>query len=234
MLNVERLNSYYGELHILRDVSLRVEQREIVSVIGANGAGKSTLINCIGGLIQSKSGSILFRDQVINQVPAHEIVRAGLVQVPGERLLFSRMTVLENLLLGAWIHRDRAKKEEKLNRVLELFPILRERQRQKAGSLSGGEQQMLAIARGLMAGPSMLMLDEPSFGLAPKIVLELFDVVKEVRKGGLSVLLVEQDVVQSLSIADRGYVLENGRITLENTAEALCRDDHVKKAYIGI
>jgi branched-chain amino acid transport system ATP-binding protein len=234
MLEVQNLNVFYGELHILKDVSLIVREGEIVSVIGANGAGKSTLLHSIGGIIPSASGYIKFMTREIQKAPAHQIVSMGLSQIAGERLLFSRMTVRENLLLGAWVVRDKEKAREILNQVIEMFPILQERRNQRASTLSGGEQQMLAIARGLMANPRMLMLDEPSFGLAPKIVEEVFKVTKEINKKGVSIILVEQDVNRSLTVAQRGYVLENGRIVLEGSGGELLDNEHVKKAYIGI
>lgn len=234
MLEVQDLNVFYGELHILKDVSFIVREGEIVSVIGANGAGKSTLLNSIGGIIPSASGYIKFMTREIQKAPAHRIVSMGLSQIAGERLLFSRMTVRENLLLGAWVLRDKERAREILNQVIEMFPILRERKNQRASTLSGGEQQMLAIARGLMANPRMLMLDEPSFGLAPKIVDEVFKVTKEINQKGVSIILVEQDVCRSLTVAQRGYVLENGRIVLEGNGEELLNNEHVKKAYIGI
>ncbi len=234
MLEVHNLNVFYGEMHILKDVSLVVREGEIVSVIGANGAGKSTLLNSIGGIIPSASGYIKFMTREIQKAPAHEIVSMGLSQIAGERLLFSRMTVRENLLLGAWVVRDKEQAREMLNQVIEMFPILQERRSQRASTLSGGEQQMLAIARGLMANPRMLMLDEPSFGLAPKIVEEVFKVTKEINNKGVSIILVEQDVNRSLTVAQRGYVLENGRIVLEGSGGELLDNEHVKKAYIGI
>jgi branched-chain amino acid transport system ATP-binding protein len=234
MLEIHDLNVFYGELHILKDVSLLVREGEIVSVIGANGAGKSTLLNSIGGIIPSASGYIKFMTREIQKAPAHEIVSMGLSQIAGERLLFSRMTVRENLLLGAWVVRDKEQARKMLNQVIEMFPILQERKSQRASTLSGGEQQMLAIARGLMANPRMLMLDEPSFGLAPKIVEEVFKITKEINKRGVSIILVEQDVNRSLTVAQRGYVLENGRIVLEGGGGELLDNEHVKKAYIGI
>jgi len=234
MLEVQNLNVFYGELHILKDVSLMVREGEIVSVIGANGAGKSTLLNSIGGVIPSASGYIKFMGHEIQKADAHRIVSMGLSQIAGERLLFSRMTVRENLLLGAWVLGDKEKTREKMNQVIEMFPILRERKNQRASTLSGGEQQILAIARGLMAGPRMLMLDEPSFGLAPKIVDEVFKIIKEINNKSVSIILVEQDVNRSLSVAQRGYVLENGGIVLEGKGKELLDNEHVKKAYIGI
>ncbi len=234
MLEVTGLNVYYGELHILRDISFTVRENEIVSIIGGNGSGKSTLLNAIGGIIPAASGTIKFKSQEIQGVPAHRIVAMGLSQIAGERLLFSRMTVLENLLLGAWVLNDHKKAKGILNQVIRMFPILQERKNQRASMLSGGEQQMLAIARGLMADPHMLMLDEPSFGLAPKIVDEVFEITREINQKGVSVILVEQDVNRSLALAHRGYVLENGRIVLEGEGKELLGNEHIKEAYIGI
>lgn len=234
MLEIDHLNVFYGELHIIRDLSLTLAKDEIISVIGANGAGKSTLLNAIGGIIPSVSGSVKFLDREIQIIPAYHIVEMGLVQIPGERLLFAGMTVNENLLIGAWVVRDKKRKKENYDRVIEMFPILEERKNQKAGSLSGGEQQMLAIARGLMAGPTLLMLDEPSFGLAPKIVEEVFEIIGEINRRGVSILLVEQDVLKSLAISKRGYVLESGQIVLEGKGKELLDNEHVKKAYMGI
>jgi branched-chain amino acid transport system ATP-binding protein len=234
MLEIDHLNVFYGELHIIRDLSLTLAKDEIISVIGANGAGKSTLLNAIGGIIPSVSGSVKFLDREIQIIPAYHIVEMGLVQIPGERLLFAGMTVNENLLIGAWVVRDKKRRKENYDRVIEMFPILEERKNQKAGSLSGGEQQMLAIARGLMAGPTLLMLDEPSFGLAPKIVEEVFEIIGEINRRGVSILLVEQDVLKSLAISKRGYVLESGQIVLEGKGKELLDNEHVKKAYMGI
>jgi branched-chain amino acid transport system ATP-binding protein len=177
---------------------------------------------------------VKFLDREIQIIPAYHIVEMGLVQIPGERLLFAGMTVNENLLIGAWVVRDKKRKKENYDRVIEMFPILEERKNQKAGSLSGGEQQMLAIARGLMAGPTLLMLDEPSFGLAPKIVEEVFEIIGEINRRGVSILLVEQDVLKSLAISKRGYVLESGQIVLEGKGKELLDNEHVKKAYMGI
>jgi branched-chain amino acid transport system ATP-binding protein len=234
MLEINSLNFYFGELHILKDISMRVGNDEIVSVVGANGAGKSTLLKTLVGILPSTSGKIEFLGKEIQNLPSHQIVKMGLVQVPEERLLFSGMTVHENLLLGAYHRTDRKEREKGLESTYQLFPILRERKKQKAGSLSGGEQQMLALGRALMATPVLLMLDEPSLGLAPQVVEEVFVVVQKINESGVSILLVEQDIFVSLSIADRGYVLENGEMVLEGTGEELLESAHVKEAYMGM
>lgn len=234
MLEVNGLNFSYGELHVLRDVYLRLERGEIVSVVGANGAGKSTLLDTIVGVLSPESGTIRFLEKEIQNLPSHQIVKMGLVRVPEERLLFSGMTVHENLLLGAYHGRDKKIRARDLRRTYELFPILGERKKQKAGSLSGGEQQMLAIGRALMAAPVLLMLDEPSLGLAPQIVDEVFEIIMKINESGVSMLLVEQDIFVSLSIASRGYVLENGRVVLEGQGKELLDNAHVRQAYMGI
>lgn len=234
MLEIESINVYYSELHVLKDVSLVVNDREFVSVIGGNGAGKSTLLNSIGGHIPPKSGMIKFRDTEIQKAPAHSVVEMGLSHISGERSIFTKMSVRDNLLLGGWVQKDKKKVEAQLQNVIGMFPILGERKHQLAGTLSGGEQQMLAIARALMAEPKMLMLDEPSFGLAPKIVDEVFETIQKINESGVSILLVEQDVNRSLSVAHRAYVLENGQVVMQGEGKELLGNDHIKQAYIGM
>jgi len=219
---------------VLDGVSFNVEAAEIVSVVGANGAGKSTLVKVISGMVRPSAGEILFEGEDITSLPPHEIVLRGIVHVPEGRRLFGDMTVLENLLVGSTHRAARATRAEGLDHVYSLFPILLERQSQLARTLSGGEQQMVAIARGLMTRPKLLMLDEPSLGLAPKIVTEILTVIGDLNRDGLTVLLIEQNVKHSLAIADRGVVLENGRIVLADTGEALLRNEHTRRAYLGL
>jgi branched-chain amino acid transport system ATP-binding protein len=234
MLEIGSINVYYSEVHVLKDVSIVVQDQEFVSVIGGNGAGKTTLLNSIGGFIPSKSGTIKFQNIEIRNAPAHSIVEMGLSQVSGERSIFTKMSVRDNLLLGGWVQKDKTKVKNLLEKVIAMFPILEERKNQMAGTLSGGEQQMLAIARALMAAPKMLMLDEPSFGLAPKIVNEVFETIQKINQSGVSILLVEQDVNRSLSVAHRAYVLENGQVVMQGEGKELLNNDHVRKAYLGI
>lgn len=234
MLNLVNVNTYYGDVQALRDVSLRIKEGQIASIIGSNGAGKSTTLNTISGVLRSSSGTIEFLGRRIENLPPHQIVDLGLVQIPEARLLFPFMTVLENLELGAYTPKARKGKEEKLEAVFGLFPVLEERATQLAGTLSGGEQQMLAIARGLMARPKLLMLDEPSLGLAPLLVRQVFGTVKEINAQGITVLLVEQNVFHTLSIADEAYVLENGRVVLEGDGKEILDNPQVKEAYLGI
>jgi len=234
VLKIENLNVFYGKSQVLFDISLKVEKGEIVSVIGANNAGKSTLLKTIVGLVKSSSGSIFFMDKRTDGLPAYKITELGISLVPERRRLFDRMTVLENLQLGAYVRRARKNMEKNLRMAFELFPILEERRNQLAGTLSGGEQQMLAIARGLMSDPLLLMLDEPSTGLAPKIVDKIFKTIKEIQQHGISILLVEQNAFMSLKISDRSYVIEQGKISLEGKSEKLLNDPRVKAAYIGI
>jgi len=234
LLNLVNVNTYYGDVQALRDVSLRIKEGQIASIIGSNGAGKSTTLNTISGVLRSSSGTIEFLGRRIENLPPHQIVDLGLVQIPEARLLFPFMTVLENLELGAYTPKARKGKEENLEAVFRLFPVLEERATQLAGTLSGGEQQMLAIARGLMARPKLLMLDEPSLGLAPLLVKQVFGTVKEINARGITVLLVEQNVFHSLSIADEAYVLENGRVVLEGGGKEILDNHQVKEAYLGI
>jgi branched-chain amino acid transport system ATP-binding protein len=234
LLNLEYVCTYYGDIQALRDVSLRVKEGWIVAIIGSNGAGKSTTLNTISGVLRSSSGGIEFLGRRIETLPPYQIVELGLVQIPEARLLFPYMTVLENLELGAYSPKARRGKEENLQVVFGLFPVLEERVSQLAGTLSGGEQQMLAIARGLMAQPKLLMLDEPSLGLAPLLVKQVFGTVREINAKGITVLLVEQNVFYSLSIADEAYVLENGRVVLEGDGKRILENPQVREAYLGI
>ena len=232
MLSVENLEAGYGDVQVLWGVSLRVEKGEIVALLGSNGAGKTTTLKAISGLLKPKSGKIAFDGVEITGKPPHEVVRLGISLVPEGRRLFPKMTVYENLRMGAYLVSGDV--SDRLETVYSLFPILKERRNQLAGTLSGGEQQMLAIARGLMSSPRLLMLDEPSLGLAPKIVQEVLRAVNQIRDEGVTVLLVEQNVQQALSIADRGYVIETGRIVLEGTGRELLENEHVKTAYLGL
>ena len=233
-LSLEKIEVRYGDALALFNVSLEVEQGEIVSIVGANGAGKSTTLKAISGLLKPKSGQILFAGERLNEIPAHAIVDLGIIQIPEGRQLFPYMTTLENLELGSYTPEARKGADETLNRVFELFPILNERREQLAGTLSGGEQQMLAIGRGLMGLPKLLMLDEPSLGLSPILVKVIFEAIGKINRAGTTVLLVEQDVKKSLSLAQRGYVMENGKITLQGEAQELLANEHLKKAYLGI
>ncbi len=233
MLEISRLDVYYGVIRALHEVSLTVGKGEIVTLIGANGAGKSTTLRTVSGLLRPLSGSIEFEGNDITHASAHRRVEMGIVQVPEGRRVFPHMSVKENLDLGAYVRKDRAGIREDFERVFTLFPILAERRKQAAGTLSGGQQQMLAIGRALMARPRVLLMDEPSLGLAPLLVKEIFQVIAEIRKQGVTVLLVEQNAHMSLSIADRGYVLETGRIVLEGPAKELLENEEVKKAYLG-
>lgn len=234
LLDVRNINVSYDDFHILKDVSLCVKMGEILAVVGANSAGKSTLLKLLSGLIQSDSGDIFFKSNPISGLDMHEIARLGIIQVPEGRRVFPFMTVFENLLVGSFMTKARQKRSETVEYVFNLFPPLKERRKQLAGTLSGGEQQMLAIARGLMALPVLLMLDEPSTGLAPIMVENIFKVIREIDKEGLAILLVEQNVQKSLSIAERGYVLEAGKIKLEGSGKALAADPYVKEAYLGL
>jgi branched-chain amino acid transport system ATP-binding protein len=234
LLSVRSVSAQYGRALVLDGVSFDVDAAEIVSVVGANGAGKSTLVKVISGMVRASAGQILFEGEDITSLPAHEIVLRGIVHVPEGRRLFGDMTVLENLLLGSTCPAARAVRAEGLNHVYGLFPILRERQAQLARTLSGGEQQMVAIARGLMTRPKLLMLDEPSLGLAPKIVTEILKVIGNLNRDGLTILLIEQNVKHSLAIADHGVVLENGRIALADRGEALLANEHTRRAYLGL
>lgn len=234
MISVKELDAGYGDIQVLRGVSLEINEGEIVSLVGANAAGKSTMVKALSGIIKPWRGQVLFDGVRVDTLEPHEIVELGIVQVPEGRRLFPQMSVLENLLLGAYTPRARRDYEKTLRDIFEMFPILKERQNQLAGSLSGGEQQMCAIGRGLMAKPKLLMLDEPSLGLAPILVAQVLSMVKAIREQGVTVLLVEQNVRQSLALADRGYVLENGRIVMEGPSAALLADDRLRQAYLGM
>ena len=233
MLTVENLNVYYGMIHALKDVSFHVDEGEIVALIGANGAGKTTTLQTVSGMLQAKSGSVHFENQDITKMPSHRIVQLGISHVPEGRRMFANLTVYENLRMGAYTRKDKKEIEESLARVYERFPRLKERTRQLAGTLSGGEQQMLAMGRALMSNPRLLLLDEPSMGLSPLLVSEIFDIIESISKQGVTILLVEQNAKKALSIADRGYVLETGRIVLEGNAKDLLDNEQVKKAYLG-
>ena len=234
MLSVTGISAQYGRARVLHDIAFDVTEGDIVSVVGANGAGKTTLVRVLSGMVRPSAGRVLLDGQDITALPVHEIVLRGIAHVPEGRRLFGDMTVLENLFLGSTHTAARALRADGLERVYELFPRLLERRDQLAGTLSGGEQQMVAIARGLMARPRLLMLDEPSLGLAPRVVTEIFGVISKLNAAGLTVLLIEQNVKHSLSMADRGIVLENGRIVLADTGQALLANDHTRRAYLGL
>ncbi|WP_026869563.1 ABC transporter ATP-binding protein [Inquilinus limosus] len=234
MLRLEGVHAGYGATTVLHDVSLEVEAGEVVTIVGANGAGKTTTLRTIAGLLRPAAGRILFEGRDITRLSAHETVELGITLIPEGRQLFPDMTVRENLLMGAYRRAARDRRAETLEEVLALFPRLRERLDQNAVSLSGGEQQMVAIARGMMARPKLLMFDEPSLGLAPIVVAQVFEVIDAIVGTGATVLIVEQNVFHTLKAADRGYVLENGQIVLSDTADALLDNDHVRQAYLGI
>jgi branched-chain amino acid transport system ATP-binding protein len=233
MLKVDNLHTYYDNIHALKGISLTVDEGEIVTLIGANGAGKSTTLITISGLVEPREGSITLRDQDLRELSAHEIVELGVAHVPEGRRIFSRLTVAENLDMGAYIRADRDGIRDDLDRVFEMFPRLKERRNQVAGTLSGGEQQMLAIGRALMTHPRLMLLDEPSMGLAPILVEQIFDTIRELNEQGATILLVEQNARMALSIANRGYVLQTGNIVLEGTADQLRADENVRKIYLG-
>lgn len=232
MLKVEGLHVYYGGIHALRGVNLDVNEGEIVTIIGSNGAGKSTLLNAISGIIKSQSGTITYKGERLKPSP-HKIVKKGICQVPEGRLVFANLTVKDNLLLGAYTRRHDDKVDSDLKKVYSLFPRLKERAKQLSGTLSGGEQQMLAMGRGLMGNPELILLDEPSLGLAPMLVETIFSIIIDIKSMGKTILLVEQNAYKALSIADRAYVLEQGVITMEGDAESIANDDKVRKAYLG-
>jgi branched-chain amino acid transport system ATP-binding protein len=234
MLEVTDLHTYYGNIHALKGISLTVEQGEIVTLIGGNGAGKTTTLRTITGLIKPREGHVLLNGEELTPFKAHDIVYKGVAMIPEGRGIFARLSVAENLDLGAYTRKDRAEIEPDLERVYTLFPRLQERRKQVAGTLSGGEQQMLAIGRALMARPRLLLLDEPSMGLAPILVEGIFNTVREINKEGTTILLVEQNALMALSIAQRGYVLQTGQIVLQDTAENLQRNELVQKAYLGV
>lgn len=231
MLEINGINVFYSQIHALHDVSFHVDKGEIVSLIGANGAGKSTILKTVSGLLRSKTGSVTFDGTDISKTEPHKIVKGGLAHVPEGRRVFLRMTVLENLEMGAFTQNGVS--QEDLALVYERFPRLAERRKQVAGTLSGGEQQMLAMGRALMSRPRLMMLDEPSMGLAPLLVEQIFEIIKELRESGTTILLVEQNALMALSIADRGYVLESGRVVLADKASSLLQNDDVRRAYLG-
>ena len=234
LLEIENLHTYYGYVHALKGINLTVEEGEIVTLIGANGAGKTTTLRTISGLIRPREGRILFAGQEIQGMPAHKIVQMGICHVPEGRQIFGTLTVMENLNMGAYtLGSDREAIEENRRRVFDLFPRLEERKNQLGGTLSGGEQQMLTIGRALMSRPRLLMLDEPSLGLAPLLVKTIFETIKEINQRGVTILLVEQNARAALKIAHRGYVLETGRVVLSGPAQELLQDERVRKAYLG-
>ena len=231
LLELQNVDAYYGNIHALRGLSIEVDQGEIVTLIGSNGAGKTTTLRTISGLMHPRSGSVVFKGQLIEELPAHEVTRLGIVQSPEGRRVFPRMTVLENLEMGAFVHGNAEQAD--LDRVYTLFPRLLERKNQKAGTLSGGEQQMLAMGRALMGRPELLLLDEPSMGLSPILVESIFNIITEINAQGTTVLLVEQNALMALGIANRGYVLQTGKIVLSDSASKLRQDESVRKAYLG-
>lgn len=233
MLKIDGINLYYDGIHALKDISLEVKKGEIVTLIGANGAGKTSTLRAISGLEKCKSGTITFKGNDINKVPVHKVVGLGLSHVPEGRKIFGNLTVLENLELGAYLRKDKKGIKEDMDDIFEKFPRLKERIKQQAGTLSGGEQQMLAIGRALMNRPEMLILDEPSMGIAPIIVKEIFNIIQEINKSGTTILLVEQNANMALSIADRAYVLETGKIVIQGDAKELLSDDSIRSAYLG-
>ena len=232
ILKVDNINVYYGAIHAIKSVSFHVDRGEVVTLIGANGAGKSTTLQTISGLLRSRTGSVEFLGENISRLPPHKIVERGLAQVPEGRRIFLQMTVQENLEMGAYT-RSGSGVDEDLEKVFAQFPRLKERRRQVAGTLSGGEQQMLAIGRALMSSPKLLMLDEPSMGLAPILVEQIFDIIRRLHENGTTILLVEQNAQMALSVADRAYVMETGSISLSGTGRELAESDQVKKAYLG-
>jgi branched-chain amino acid transport system ATP-binding protein len=234
MLKIDRLNFSYGDLKVLWDIEMEVNQGEIVTVVGANGAGKSTTLKNISRLVTPTSGAITFNDTRLNDLESHQVAERGIIQVPEGRKIFPEMTVLENLRMGSYLKSTRGDREANIDRVFTLFPRLKERARQLGGTMSGGEQQMLAIARGLMGNPKLLLLDEPSLGLAPLLVKFIFEIISEINKQGVTILLVEQNVYQSLRISHRAYVLETGRVVLSGTGEGLLNNEHVRKAFLGM
>ena len=234
MLKLDKLNFSYDDLKVLWDVDLEVNEGEIVTVLGSNGAGKSTTLKNISRLVSPDSGTISFAGHDLTRLEPHAVVETGVVQVPEGRRIFPEMSVRENLRMGSYTKNAKRERKENIERVFSLFPRLREREKQLGGTMSGGEQQMLAIARGLMANPRLLLLDEPSLGLAPLLVKDIFDIIREINRQGVTILLVEQNVYQSLRIAHRGYVLETGRVVLTGRGEDLLNNDHVKKAFLGM
>ena len=234
MLKLEHIDVFYGDLQVLWDVSFEVNKGEIVVLLGANGAGKSTTLKTISSLLSPERGTISFEGSRLDKVPAHQVIEFGVAHVPEGRRLFPEMTVEENLITGALKSEAKIKRNDTMKWVYDLFPRLRERHKQNAGTLSGGEQQMLAVGRGLMSLPKLLMFDEPSLGLAPILVSEIFNIVKNIHEEGVTVLLVEQNVKHTLTMCDRAYILENGRITMTGTSKELLNNDHIKQAYLGL
>ncbi|GLI49716.1 ABC transporter ATP-binding protein [Pseudothermotoga lettingae] len=234
VLSIENLNVHYGSIHAIKGISLEVKKGQIATLIGANGAGKTTTLNAITNLVKKSGGKILFEGEDITNLSTHEIVSRGIVLVPEGRKIFPNLTVYENLMMGAYSRRDQEKIKKDLNWTLTLFPRLRERLKQLGGTLSGGEQQMLAVARGLMSKPKLLMLDEPSLGLAPLLVKEVFQIIEEIRKEGVTILLVEQNAFAALKVADYAYVLETGKVVIQDSGKDLLNNDDVRKAYLGI
>ena len=233
MLEIKDIEVYYGMIQAIKGISFEVNEGEVIALIGANGAGKTTTLHTITGLLSPKKGSVIFEGKDITKVPAHKIVSLGIAHVPEGRRVFAELTVYENLKMGAYTRKDKDEIEKTLEMVYKRFPRLEERKNQLAGTLSGGEQQMLAMGRALMSHPKIIVMDEPSMGLSPILVNEIFDIIQEVSKGGTTVLLVEQNAKKALSIADRAYVLETGKIVLEGDAKELMNDESVKKAYLG-
>jgi branched-chain amino acid transport system ATP-binding protein len=233
LLKIDNLNTYYGKIHALKGISIEVNQGEIVTLIGANGAGKSTTLKTISGQLSPKEGTIVYDGEAIQGKPTHVVTAKGVIQVPEGRRIFPRMTVKENLEMGAFLRKDKEAIEADLDRVFELFPRMKERIAQKGGTLSGGEQQMLAMGRGIMSSPKLLMLDEPSMGLAPVVVELIFETIGKLHAAGIPILLVEQNAHMALSIADRGYVLETGQIKLQGSGTDLLNNEDVRKAYLG-
>lgn len=233
MLEINDIKVYYGMIQAIKGVSFSVNEGEVVALIGANGAGKTTILHTISGLLSPKEGNVVFEGQDITKLPAHKIVSMGMAHVPEGRRVFSQLSVLQNLKMGAYTRHDKEEINETLTHVFDRFPRLKERQSQMAGTLSGGEQQMLAMGRALMSHPKIILMDEPSMGLSPIFVNEIFDIIQEVSKGGTTVLLVEQNAKKALSIADRAYVLETGNIVLEGQASELLNNEDIKKAYLG-
>ncbi len=234
MLEVRDIHTFYGNIHALKGISIKVNQGEVVTLIGANGAGKTTTLNTISGLLKPRSGTVVFEGKTIDHLPAHKVAQLGIAQSPEGRKIFGRMSVRENLEMGAFNRNDQAEIRQDFERVLGLFPRLRERLTQAGGTLSGGEQQMLAIGRALMSRPRLLLLDEPSMGLAPILVEQIFEIIQEINAQGTTVLLVEQNALMALGVAHRGYVLQTGQIVLADTAQALSANDMVQKAYLGL
>lgn len=234
MLRIENLHTYYGAIHALQGIDLTVEDQEIVSLIGSNGSGKSTLFNTISGLVRPKEGSIIFAGEDITNLESHKIVKKGISLSPEGREIFSSLTVEENLRLGAYIVKDKKAISDSYERVYQLFPRLKERARQTAGTLSGGEQQMLSIGRAMMNKPKLLLLDEPSLGLAPNLVIQIFELIMRINSQGITILLIEQNANMALQISNRAYVLKNGKVTIEGDAKDIAENDQVKRSYLGI